>query len=210
MLNYCIYDIETYKSDRIEEYIDQAEIKPDARLKDPEKIQKSIDDKREAIRERAALRWITGRVIACGISFNGTFKFFTADDEKELLQDLDIFISGKNIDEFVGKNNIDFDQPFLIGRHLVNGLPVPEWLRRRHVDIQNFFGTGRSLQRASLADIEWALDIQRDGEKDALQCFKWWDEGDIESIEKYNKQDVESTERIYLDITAPHAPGGLN
>jgi len=202
MRNYLVYDIETYKSDRIEEYLDQKDFKPDARLKDPEKIAKSIEDKREAEREKAALRWITGRVIACGISYNGDFHFFCADNERDLLYDLDVFIAGKDVDEFVGKNNIDFDQPYLVGRHLANGLPVPQWLLRHHLDIQGFFGTGRSIQRASLKDIEWCLQIQRDGEKDATQCFEWWENNEIDLIEKYNRQDVQSTERIYLDITS--------
>lgn len=204
MRNYCIYDIETYKSDRIEEYIDQKDIKPDARIKDPEKIQKSIDDKREAIRQKAALSWVTGRVIAVGISVNGDFQFFTADDERDLLSDLNLFIAGKNIDDFVGKNNRDFDQPFLIGRHLVNNMPVPNWLRQRHVDIQSWFGSSSRGQQVSMKDMEWAMDIRRDGEKDALQCFEWWENNEIDQIEKYNRQDVETTERIYLALTGPN------
>lgn len=203
MRNYCIYDLETFKNERLEEFLETKEFKPDARLKDPEKIKKSIEDKKESVRKNAALDWITGRVIACGISYKGDFQFFTADNERDLLRDINVFIAGKDVDDFVGKNNHDFDQPFLIGRHLANGIPVPHWLRRKHIDVQQYFGSPSRGQRRSMADIEWAMNIQRDGEKDATQCFEWWENGDLESIERYNRQDVETTERIYLEITNP-------
>lgn len=199
-VDYLIYDIETYKSDRAEEYWQGKDVKPDARLKDPEKIEADIAKKREQGLERSALSPITGRITMVGTSYNGNLKAFTDPDERKLLEDLDIYVSGKNIDEFVGKNNRDFDLPYLRLRHMVNNLRMPTWLlpNQRHRDIKDLFGRNMGTYGPSLADLEFALDIRRDGEKDALQALTWWEEGDLESLERYCLQDVSSTESIYL------------
>lgn len=201
MTPYIVFDIETYQNDRLGEYINQKDIKPDARLKDIKKIEEDIVKKKAALVDKAALSPITGRVTCLGLSYCGDFKFFINKDERELLEDIDTFISGKEVESFVTKNGFDFDLPFLRVRYMANKMPVPPWLRMgaRHVDISRYFGRGSMGQRGpSMADLEFALDIRRDGEKDALQALKWWEEGDWASLEKYCEADVRTTESIFL------------
>lgn len=200
---YIIYDIETYRSDRLGEYINQKNIKPAANLVDPLKIEADIVKRKAAIVDKAALSPITGRITCMGISYCGDFKFFINKDEKDLLTDIDTFIAGKEVSSFVGKNCLDFDLPYLRVRHLVHKLPMPAWLRPtcRHTDIKSYFGRGAMGQYGpSMADLEFVMDIQRDGQKDALQCFEWWEQGDWASLELYNEQDVRTTESIYLMV----------
>jgi hypothetical protein len=52
-----------------------------------------------------------------------------------------------------------------------------------------------------MKDLEWVMDIQRDGEKDALQALTWWAEDDWDSLEKYCEQDVRTTESIFLALS---------
>lgn len=201
-MGYLIYDCETYRSDRAEEFWAQKAIKADSRLKDPDKIAADIAKKKEEALSRSALSPITGRITCVGTSYNGDFRFFINHDERALLEDLDCYIAGKDITYYVGKNNLDFDLPYLRLRHMVNKLPMPPWLRPmcRHIDIKNYFGKNMGPRGPSLADLEFALDIRREGEKDALQCFEWWENEDFASLEKYNLQDVRSTEAIYLMV----------
>jgi len=207
-MSYLVFDIETYKSDRAEEYFEQKDFPADARLKDPEKIEADIAKKRASAMERAALSPITGRVTCIGASVDGNYRFFSHIDERVLLEDFATFIEGKIIHYYVSKNGYDFDIPFLRVRYMANKLPMPIWLqplsRGKHIDIKNYFGRGAmGINGPSLKDLEFVLDIRRDGEKDALQCFDWWENGDIESLEKYNEQDVRSTESIYLMVERP-------
>jgi hypothetical protein len=202
-VKYIVYDIETYQSDRLGEYINQKDIKPDARLVDPKKIEADIVKKKAALVDKAALSPITGRVTCMGLSYMGDFKFFIGDDEQILLEDINTFIEGKEVSHFVGKNSWDFDLPFLRVRHLANKMPVPTWLlgTTRHIDIKQYFGKGMGMRGPSMKDLEWVMDIQRDGEKDALQALTWWAEDDWDSLEKYCEQDVRTTESIFLALS---------
>ena len=200
MTPYLIYDIETYKSDDAEAFFQYKPVVADARLKDPAKIEANIEKKRESCLDKAALSPLTGRITCMGVSYNGTYHFFLNKDEAELLTEIDMFISGKEISHFVGKNNLDFDLPYLRLRHMINNVPMPAWLHPmcRHLDIKSYFGKGMGNYGPSMADLEFVLGIKREGEKDAKQVFQWWRDGDYESLNTYNHQDVRTTEVIYL------------
>jgi uncharacterized protein YprB with RNaseH-like and TPR domain len=197
---YLIYDIETYKSDDAENYWIAKKITPDSRLKDPEKIEADIAKKMAAGLEKSALSPITGRVTCVGVSHNGNFRFFINHDEKAVLEDLNTFVAGIEVADYVGKNNWDFDIPFLRVRHLANKMELPPWLRPevRHKDIKNYFGRGMGQRGPSLADLEYVMNIRRDGEKDGLMALSWWEHEEWDLLEHYNEQDVRSTEAIYL------------
>lgn len=199
-MKYCIYDIETFENDRLGQYLTNKEITPDARLTDPKKIEADIVKKKAAIAEKAGLSPITGRVTCMGLSYGGEFKFFIEKDEARLLTDINEFIAGIEVSDFVGKNNWDFDLPFLRVRHLAHGIPIPEWLRpsTRHTDISRYFGRNMGQRGPSLADLEWVMNITREGEKDGKQALQWWKDGEWELLEQYNMQDVRSTEAIFL------------
>ena len=197
MENYLIYDLESFNSDRAQEYWDRKKISPAANIKDPVKIEKNIEEKRLAGMEKSALSPITGRITCLGLSFNGDAKFFINEDEKALLEDINTFIEGKEIRHYVGWNNVEFDLPYLRIRNMANGLQVPDWLhyRTRHLDLMNMFGR-RNMR--SLKDMEFALDIRRDSNKDGAHALTLWKERDFESLERYCIDDVRSTEAIYL------------
>jgi len=204
MTPYIVFDIETYQNDRLGEYINQKDIKPDARLKDIKKIEEDIVKKKAALVDKAALSPITGRVTCVGVSYRGDFKFFINKDERALLEDLNTFIAGKEVGAYVTKNGDDFDTPFLRVRHLANKMQVPPWLLyiTRHHDIKRYFGRGTmGPYGPSMQDLEWVMDIRRDGEKDGLQALKWWEEGDWDSLKKYCEQDVRTTENIFIALS---------
>ena len=199
MKPYVVFDIETYKNDRAEEYIDQKEIKPDARLKDPVKIAADIAEKKANKLRQAALSPITGRITCMGLSYNGNMQFFIDKNEATLLREIDIFLSGKEIGAYVGHNSVGFDLPYLRVRHLANGIHMPSWLQPecRHQDTMLMIDRRNMV---GLSDIEWLLDINRDSEKDGKAALKYWEDDDWESLKQYNLDDVRTTETLYLKL----------
>jgi DNA polymerase elongation subunit (family B) len=194
---YIVFDCETYKSNRADEYWANKVIKAKSNLVDPVKIAKDIADKRDAGIAKSALSPITGRVTCLGLSYNGDFQFFINENERELLIDINTFIEGKEVKHYAHYNGDEFDVPFLRIRNMANNIPVPNWLhyRTRHIDIMKMFGY-RNM--TALKDLEFALNIRRDTNKDGAHALTLWENKDYKTLENYCLDDVRSTEAIYL------------
>lgn len=196
MSAFCYYDIETYEADTAADIIGTKEFTAPANYKDPAKIESYINEQKAKAMLRAALHWTTGKVVAiCAIRGDGIFKM-AGDNEKEILTDFDIFLSGDPDTTLVGKSNHKFDDGYLIGRYLVNNIDLPRALCRDTKDINRIFGWGNNHpQQAKLNSYAIALGIgtkSADGSDVAGMVERnEWDE-----IADYCLQDVKLTKAI--------------
>lgn len=131
-----IFDIETAPSERIDEYFQAVNIKPDKRVKDPEKIAKNLADKKAKLRAQASLYWYIGRVVCICAYSTKTKQYLTwwDTDEKKLLYRFGRDISQSYSDHQIVAKNIEFDRPFLIGRYIAWDLGVPSQIRLHSKD----------------------------------------------------------------------------
>ena len=146
------FDIETATNDRASDWFDKVEVKAPSNYRDPAKIEAYITDQKAKLMNKGALSWATGRVISCAIvniDDRSDVRYNFNINEKELLKDISVQLS--DVSTLWGMNNQNFDNPFLIGRFMFHKLPVPQILKDRANDINNFFGySSQSGQRGSL------------------------------------------------------------
>jgi len=161
MLN-CAYDIETADNEQANEYFAKVHVKAPTNYKDEEKIKKYIENQRSILSKKAALSWFTGRVISYAIvdiDNPKTVRYGFDIDEKKLLTKFNADMA--DVSTLWGMNNKSFDNPFLVGRLLVNNLPIPQALKQRANDINDFFGwSSQSSQRGKLSDYLFAFGIK--------------------------------------------------
>jgi len=117
-------------------------------------------------------------------SKNDIYKEYLQDDIKLLCQDL------KKFDLVIGFNIIRFDYKVLSGLSSFDfhSLPTLDLLLKVHERL----GYRLSLDR--LATV--TLDISKSA--DGLMALKWWEQGKIDKILKYCRQDVKVTRDLYL------------
>ncbi len=158
-------DIETVANSRAQEYYDKKYYSPPANYKDTEKIKKFLADKRHSDRKKAGLSWWTGKVICvCLINIEKlTTHHFSGGEETVVLRELFNFLDDSYA-TLIGKSSEDFDIPFLIGRGMVNNLPIPDtlkpWNHERIRDVDHIFSRSAVCQqRSTLNDYAWGLGI---------------------------------------------------
>lgn len=166
---YAIIDIETVENGRAKELFATKVYEHDGRLKDPEKIEQNVREKRQKDMETAALYWWTGKVICICANVMGLDekpKTFVGDDERELLSqffDWLLALQTRTNDlTIIAKSGEYFDQPYLIGRALALDLGVPGPLRpsRPVKDIDHIFSFSTQCgQRSSLTNYAFGLSI---------------------------------------------------
>lgn len=106
----------------------EPEFKPDPRLKDFAKIEASIEEKRRAWLEGAALSAVTGRVLCVGILEGGQPVFIADADESKLLANWWTWYAKALADRkdqtlaIIGHNLKAFDIPFLVRRSWILGV----------------------------------------------------------------------------------------
>jgi len=165
---FLAYDIETYRNENCEAYIEAKEYKPDSRLKDPAKIEKNIEDQKAKDYEKAPLFWWLGKIVCISfvdVSFPEKRWSFYGVDEKKLLIDAFTFLEeDKGGYSLIGKSSKDFDKPFTVGRAMYHDIGVPTHFKDNYLqqqDVNNIFGFGASAgQVTSLDNYAWGLQIQ--------------------------------------------------
>lgn len=224
---YFIYDIETAANGLAESYFAKKEYAPDSalngldepptkitELKNDElritrlaewresqaaKIQGSIDAKRRADQDKAALHWWTGKVI-CICTRNERGDEHTFQDESECVIISDFFRYLKSREHrAIGKSSNDFDRPFLIGRALHHDIGIPaQWRPNYPIDDVNQIFSNRtsSSQISSLANYAWGLCLE---EKKGLgsDVADWYKAGNHQQIAEYCRHDVALTAEIF-------------
>jgi hypothetical protein len=122
------FDIETGPLPLAELDALMPEFKPAANLKDPEKIKASVEEKRQAYYEQAALSPLTGKVIAIGLELDVGFGIMSEpvhSKESEILTEFWKLVRDNNNSQFIGFNIAHFDLPFLLRRSMKYGLKTP-------------------------------------------------------------------------------------
>ena len=170
---YLVYDIETVVNSRARHYYDTLK---DAGLytapsnyKDPEKIAAYIENAIQADMAKGALRWWTGQIIAIGCELvhpkQERKMFISLEDEEKVLRgffDYIEAISKSYSIEIIGKQNKDFDDPYVRGRAMYHNIGLPPQFRsnRSITDVNEIFGISSSGgQRGKLRDYAYGLGL---------------------------------------------------
>lgn len=152
------FDCETMSLPQSELIVNMPEFKAAGNLKDPVKIAESINAKKLAYLEDAALSAITGRVLAIGISMSGVFQVLENENEKLLLESFwALATDGKgNTNRMIGFNTHLFDLPFLVRRSWKLGVNIPQGIRNGRywsddqIDLRNVWQLGDKQAEGSL------------------------------------------------------------
>lgn len=187
------FDIECVRQESADAYYDSKDYKPAKNLKDPKKIQASIEAKRQTDKDNAVFKWFVSKVICISIVHNGKKRTWSGDHEADVITGLFDYMQGRPGAVLVGKSSHLFDTPFLIGRTLANdiGMPlclVPEAKPIRDVD-HIFSHSSRCSQVSSLADYAHGLGVEgksNDGSNVALMHER----GEWDEIKSYCEQDA--------------------
>ena len=157
-------DIETIPNPATFEFLPEPEC-TDSRIKDPIKIAAHIEKKRLALRDKAALDPLTGRV--CAIAYVGMIDgkdaehvdvIDAATDEAEttIIQGA-MMMLGKPDARIITWNGISFDMPYIYKRAMVLGVdpadfdapPLNAWTKKyntdRHFDLMMIWGAWRDF-----------------------------------------------------------------
>jgi len=131
-----VFDIETVAQDTERLLALAPEFKAAANLKDPVKIAASIEEKRAAYLDRAALDWKTASVVLVGFHDGREFTWVTGSETEVVGQTLNVIARMLFDGVFVGGHNIKgFDLPMLINRARVLGVEIPDgilvWFKGR-------------------------------------------------------------------------------
>lgn len=201
--NYLVFDIETSSLPDSELEVVKPEFKPAANLKDPDKIKASIEEKKLAWKEDAALSALTGKVVAIGFrDKGGDFLLFTPLTEHQIIRDFWHMMI--NPITLVGFNSNSFDLPFLIRRSWKLGIPIPYWLREGRyfsklcVDLKDLWQLGDRQAHGTLAQL--AVHFGLPGKLGSGKDFAKLLETDPESAREYLKRDLEITDQLYLKM----------
>lgn len=176
------FDLETASNDTAAKFHAKfaKDIKAPSNWKDEEKIKAYKEKALAELREKDALTWLTGKVCSIAITNVGDvmknindipkalksgkirhFAFCGFDEKKLLLAAHNVISDGENaMFQLVGKNNSAFDNGFLIGRMMVNDVPIPAMMKNSYnlMDIDMMIGgTRASNQIASLSKYCFAL-----------------------------------------------------
>lgn len=204
-----VFDIETVKNGRADEYYELKEYQHDRRLKDEAKIKADIEKKREADKAKAGLSWWTGRVAS--IAWAGwdkperVFKFANVDEQAIIEIFFNEIQSKFGTPRLLGKNSYTFDEPFLVGRCIALNIGVPPFLKQSGLsDVDSFFGKGSMCsQKTKLENYAWGMGIDGKTNKGS-EVQAMWDADKLKEISDYNAEDVRITmelaKRYYKDF----------
>lgn len=168
-IRYLVYDIETVENAKAKELFANAPVDVDKRLRDPQKIEEHIREKRQRALETAALFWWTGRIVcicANPFGFDAEPVTFSGDDERELLSSFFDWATDHYDTapfQIIGKSNDTFDNPYVVGRAMVHNIGIPSFLRPSGAirDINHIFGfSSQTQQRTSLYNYAFGLGIK--------------------------------------------------
>lgn len=153
--------------ERAKSWVEQREYAAPSNIKDPIKVKAAIEKKKEEDYSKAVFRHMTSTCRCWSIHDPQTSeaRSFCGPDEKEVVT---LFLSYlENLQRpliLIGKNFVDFDWPFLIGRSLSLGIGLPPCFkdgRIRLFDIDWIFSRSRfSSQTGKLADYAFAFNLE--------------------------------------------------
>lgn len=172
--------------------------------------------------EKAALLAEFGRIISIGVGYFHLnekketclrVKVFAGENEKDILNDFKQLVEEKFNQKkltFVAHNGKDFDYPFLCRRMLVNGISLPvvlDFYNKKpweipHEDTMQMwrFGEIRNYTSLELLAALFGIESSKTDLDGSEVSRVFHEEGDLERIKEYCKDDVIVTARIYLRL----------
>jgi len=197
--NYVVLDIETAGLPESEVIV--PEFQPAANLRDPDKIKASIEEKKQAWRERMALSPLTGEIVAIGLTVHGEYASMLAikHNEQEMIHLLFKQLSFPQT--VVTFNGNTFDWPFILRRAAKHGIKPPSWLRdgrywnRYLVDARELWTFGDRQCEGSLDTVARFLGVgQKSGNgADFAALLK----SDPDKAIEYLRNDLRITAAVY-------------
>ena len=159
-------------------------------------------------------------LVAWAAKWVGTNEMLYADqrkqrnksDDKKLVLGLWKLLDKADI--VITKNGKQFDQPRVYARCAVHGINPPA--PYEHIDVQQIAKRKFAFTSNSLAYLAKALGVEPKDEHKKFPGRELWDEcekGNLAAwreMEKYNKQDVRTTEAVYLKLRAWDAPVNIS
>lgn len=194
------FDIETIPQNEERLLAIAPDFKPAANLKDPAKIEASINEKRARYLADAALDWKTAEVVLIGVG-DGTEYQHLEGDEKTIITEFLALSHRLLIDGCkVGGHNVKgFDFPMLLNRARVLGVSIPPGIvdmwRGRPQWAENIFDTleilsfGRTFDGNGVDDVARALGLP--GKLGHGSDFPALWKHSREQAIAYNRRDVE-------------------
>lgn len=162
MIHEISWDIETVRWPKAEHWLKTKGIKPDSRLKDPEKIRASIEEKRAALFEKAALSPITGMIvcICAHHEVDQPVAFYGADERDILIRFFTWYEMYLGTLVLTGKYSQHFDLPFVVMRAMVHDIGVPYRMQDQILGRRPLQEIEQVIGDASLDDVAFAFGIE--------------------------------------------------
>jgi hypothetical protein len=202
---FVFWDIETRANDRAREYYERFWTPP-GNVTKPETIAAKKEEQLKTL-DGAGLRWWTGAVCCICARTDGDDKFSMVNADETFL--LNSFFSwcrtreAENDVVYIGKNALDFDRPFCIGRALAGRVILPykfcdKGNKSPILDIDKIFGWSRSStqQIGKLRDFAWGLGIDQTSSPGS-EVQGLWDKSQHLQIMTHCEQDVMIYSEIY-------------
>jgi predicted PolB exonuclease-like 3'-5' exonuclease len=196
-----VYDLETIKNSRADEFFEQKKFKPNGKLKDPLKIEADIVDKRNKAKQKSGLHWISAQIVCVGVKLSDEdYKTYFGKDEKVVLDNFFNDLSQLNQSiRLVGMYSENFDSPLLRGRCLALDMGVPDFLRHDYPikDIDHIFSrSAKCDQTAPLADYAFGIGMVHNSVGGGADVQGWWDREEYEKISDHCIDDLKITQEM--------------
>ncbi len=148
-----------------------------------------------------------GRILCIAYAMNENETQILTGDEEKILKDF--WEIAKKADLFIGHNVMDFDLRFIIQRSIIYKVKPTKYISFARYRRDPIFDTLREWQNwgggsnfDSLDSLAKAFDYETSKKGiDGSQVYKFYQEGKLEEIYQYCKDDVDLTRKVYKRIS---------
>jgi len=182
-------------------------------LKDPEKVQADIENKKAAIIEKAALKATRGKIIALGLCvYADDLEQWSIPavmhDEVGGLSALWGYFDQSCFKTLITYNGLNFDLPYCIQRSMMLGIKVPANVRPlflskykdHHIDLMQLYTCGVYGEYVSLKELCIAFGIEPP-KGDGADVPRLYAEGNMDEIVAHCREDIRTTKELYERMT---------
>jgi len=154
---------------------------------------------------------------------------YYGDDEKKLLEELAEMLNRRYYDpkkhRICGHNVKEFDIPYIARRMVINGVKLPTLLdlagkkpwENSALDTMELwkFGDNKAFTGLKVLCGVFGIPTPKDDIDGSQVGYTYWQENDLNRIEKYCRKDVLATAQVllkfkYMPLLAPHQINGLD
>lgn len=188
---------------------DYSKIKPDARLKDPEKVAIDLEEKKNDAIKNTLLKSCRGFVYCATVAIDEgeIVTFAHPSDEKAVMEQLNEYVRANQLsydDVIVGHNMKAFDLPWLVQRamkyqlhYLYHFLQSFDRYSKNLFDTMERFNFTAYKEMTSQSDVAYFFDIPVNDEIKGADVYDCYLKGEYEKIIHHNHEDVRVLREIY-------------